>query len=63
YGKSKFKVQLQAEHEQNLSDRHLSKDIFELALNYQLKNEFDVEVSSNLINQSASHEIRLNYSF
>lgn len=63
YGKSKFKVQLQAEHEQNLSDRDLSKDIFELALNYQLKNEFDVEVSSNLINQSASHEIRLNYSF
>lgn len=63
YGKNKFKLQLQAEREQNLKDKHLSKDIFELAMNYQLKNEYDIEVSSNLINQDVSHEIRLNYNF
>lgn len=63
YGKDKYKIQGQVEREQNFTDKHLSKDIFELALNYQLENEFDLEVSSNLTNHLVLYEFRLNYSF
>lgn len=60
---SKVKLQAQFTRTQSLSKNHSSWDVFELAGNYQLKKNLDIEGSSTFVGQKSRYTIKLGYSF